>query len=299
MIRFACPTCKAVMNAPAQKAGQKANCPKCGQRLQVPNPTPVAEVPRKEPGRQASAAAPGMASAPVPAVSPFDAIDAEQHGKPRPRRSAWKPYLFGLPAFLLGVAALPSAIAFSSNLLGLLLAGLGTFLALFAAVLSLANKRAGLGLSALSFLACGAALFGAVQLAHNPGGLNSETGIDPGAAPKDKDPQGNDLPKSGTPGASGVPRLYGMATTGYGDLDLWRQNPVEADAKWKAKTVEVEMNSGGLNIDQYGDDAALITPSQCAIFIFRGDNRKQLIGFQNFSGVVVIRWYLISAPSSS
>ncbi len=154
MIRFACPTCKAVMNAPDQKAGQKANCPKCGQRLQVPHPMPVAEVPRKEPGRQVFAAAPGMASAPVAAGSPFDAIDAEEHGNARQRQSAWKPYLFGLPAFLLGITALPSAIALSSNLLGLLLAGLGIFLALFAAVLSLTNKRAGLGLSALSVLAC-------------------------------------------------------------------------------------------------------------------------------------------------
>jgi hypothetical protein len=35
-IRFLCPTCKAVMEAPVGRAGQKINCLKCGQRLQIP-----------------------------------------------------------------------------------------------------------------------------------------------------------------------------------------------------------------------------------------------------------------------
>lgn len=38
MIRFACPTCHAVMEAPAHKVGKKINCLKCGQRLQIPPP---------------------------------------------------------------------------------------------------------------------------------------------------------------------------------------------------------------------------------------------------------------------
>jgi hypothetical protein len=37
-IRFACPACNAVMNAPDGKAGRKVSCPKCGQRLQIPAP---------------------------------------------------------------------------------------------------------------------------------------------------------------------------------------------------------------------------------------------------------------------
>jgi hypothetical protein len=37
-MRFACPTCQAVMNAPDGKAGVKVTCPKCGQRLQIPAP---------------------------------------------------------------------------------------------------------------------------------------------------------------------------------------------------------------------------------------------------------------------
>ncbi len=35
-IRFLCPTCKAVMDAPVERAGNKINCLKCGQRLQIP-----------------------------------------------------------------------------------------------------------------------------------------------------------------------------------------------------------------------------------------------------------------------
>ncbi|MHB1423152.1 MAG: TFIIB-type zinc ribbon-containing protein [Gemmataceae bacterium] len=38
MIRFACPTCKAALQAPAQTAGDKVACPKCGQRVLIPNP---------------------------------------------------------------------------------------------------------------------------------------------------------------------------------------------------------------------------------------------------------------------
>src|SRR5262245_44698166 len=35
-IRFLCPTCKSVMEAPVQSAGHKVHCLKCGQRLQIP-----------------------------------------------------------------------------------------------------------------------------------------------------------------------------------------------------------------------------------------------------------------------
>jgi hypothetical protein len=38
MLRFACPACNAVMEAPAHKVGQKVACLKCGQRLQIPTP---------------------------------------------------------------------------------------------------------------------------------------------------------------------------------------------------------------------------------------------------------------------
>ena len=36
-IRFLCPTCKAIMDAPVQRAGNKINCLKCGQRVQIPS----------------------------------------------------------------------------------------------------------------------------------------------------------------------------------------------------------------------------------------------------------------------
>ena len=37
-IRFACPSCNAVLSAPDDKAGFKGDCPRCGQRLQIPKP---------------------------------------------------------------------------------------------------------------------------------------------------------------------------------------------------------------------------------------------------------------------
>ncbi len=36
MIRFACPTCKSILEAPDHKAGTKIPCPKCEQRLEIP-----------------------------------------------------------------------------------------------------------------------------------------------------------------------------------------------------------------------------------------------------------------------
>jgi hypothetical protein len=47
-IRFSCPTCKAVLNAPASRAGAKINCPKCTQRILVPgqaNKTALGQIP--------------------------------------------------------------------------------------------------------------------------------------------------------------------------------------------------------------------------------------------------------------
>ncbi len=38
MIRFRCPTCGVVLEAPEGKGGAKINCPGCGQRLQIPTP---------------------------------------------------------------------------------------------------------------------------------------------------------------------------------------------------------------------------------------------------------------------
>lgn len=43
MIRFACPTCKAVLKAPPRKAGEKVACLKWGQPLLIPNPVKPAE----------------------------------------------------------------------------------------------------------------------------------------------------------------------------------------------------------------------------------------------------------------
>src|SRR5688572_10654938 len=38
MIRFACPSCQNVLEAPPDKGGTKIHCGRCNQRLQVPTP---------------------------------------------------------------------------------------------------------------------------------------------------------------------------------------------------------------------------------------------------------------------
>lgn len=45
MIRFACPTCRVILESPDNSQGQKITCPRCGQRLQIPAP-PQPRTPR-------------------------------------------------------------------------------------------------------------------------------------------------------------------------------------------------------------------------------------------------------------
>jgi hypothetical protein len=40
-IRFSCPTCGAIHEAPDNRAGVKCACPKCGQKVRVPQPKPI------------------------------------------------------------------------------------------------------------------------------------------------------------------------------------------------------------------------------------------------------------------
>lgn len=77
-----------------------------------------------------------------------------------------QPYLLGFSAFIVGVLALPTAIAFSFKALGIILAGFGILLALFAFVV---QRGPGLRLSALSLLASGPSLLGAVLMVGGPG----------------------------------------------------------------------------------------------------------------------------------
>jgi hypothetical protein len=55
MLRFECPACKAVMNAPASGVGRKCTCPKCGQRLRIPPPPKGTVLATPLPSRQGPA----------------------------------------------------------------------------------------------------------------------------------------------------------------------------------------------------------------------------------------------------
>jgi len=61
MIRFACPRCRAVLEAPDKKAGLAVPCPRCTQHVTVPAPVagvPLA-VPRDEPAQTVPVTCPG------------------------------------------------------------------------------------------------------------------------------------------------------------------------------------------------------------------------------------------------
>ncbi len=182
-----CPACGRLLKVKGGPASQKVGCSGCGVLLSFGEDgtlsvaSATSNAPPPAPSRPAAPPAPERGQnvppkkrrdPPVsPAETPTEASDFEGPDSSltdKPRKRTWKPYLFGITAFLLGVAALPATIVVASNWLGVLLAALGAFLALAAVVSSLANRGIGFGLSLLSFLACGAALFGAVVMGAEP-----------------------------------------------------------------------------------------------------------------------------------
>ncbi|HJT78565.1 MAG TPA: hypothetical protein VJ739_15275 [Gemmataceae bacterium] len=240
-------------------------------------------------------------------------------------------------ALAAGGAAMPVAVVNDQLLgvglagLGALLGVVGMFTAV------LRCRGRGLGLSLAGAAVCGSVLFAAVMLpgknaspddrgtqaepakqGHGDAGGAAQEGPKEGpdgqasSKPGEVRPyagnqrppgsgKGTPLPRPGVIRLSGIHRRGDAADPfllpGPSDLDLWMVNPVEADAKWKGKVVEVEMNLSDLRISTYEDNAALETPRnefwgrrwELALFVFRGDKRKQLVGLQNLSGVVIIR----------
>ena len=83
MIRFGCPTCKSVLEAPDHRAAGTINCPKCGQRLQIPaarassgNRTMLGNLmPTREPAPWLVGAPPPLPQR-APAPPPLPALDS-------------------------------------------------------------------------------------------------------------------------------------------------------------------------------------------------------------------------------
>jgi S1-C subfamily serine protease len=72
MIRFACPKCKTILQAPDQAAGSRLACGRCGQQLQLPASPAKAPAPAAPPSRPAAAApsATGVKAAPRRPTTP-------------------------------------------------------------------------------------------------------------------------------------------------------------------------------------------------------------------------------------
>ncbi|HEV3259871.1 MAG TPA: CAP domain-containing protein, partial [Gemmataceae bacterium] len=118
MFRFACPACKAILQAPEQQAGAKVACPKCGQRLQIPvpltavknksAPRPAASPPRSQPALHVPAhpaPAPRAHAVPLPVASnPFRGLAARQQPANRKIRHGRTLRLAGIAAVLLVVS---------------------------------------------------------------------------------------------------------------------------------------------------------------------------------------------------
>lgn len=80
-IRFACPRCKAVCDAPPKSAGQSAACPRCGQRLVIPGSTPPHTSPRPD---WMESPQPETVGSDEPRGRPIAAVQTSSPAVPRP-----------------------------------------------------------------------------------------------------------------------------------------------------------------------------------------------------------------------
>jgi hypothetical protein len=253
---------------------------------------------------------------------------------PKAARS-WAGTALAALALMLGVAAMPVAVIYNP-FLGAGLAALGVLLGGLGLLVALTRRGAGCGFSFAGTAVCGSILFAALVLlakssipddrraqAETAKQAREDTAALAKKSPNEREtgpssgktevsrpdtgkvgPSGTDNQKPAgprdeqSPGRPGTIRVSGRhADRARTDIDLWMDNPVEADTRWVGKVVEVEMNVGDLRITTHEDKAGLDTPPdelwgrfwQPAFFVFRGDARKQLVGLQNLSGVLVIR----------
>ena len=236
MLRFSCPSCKAVLETSEAHAGSKMACGRCGQRLQAPTP-PVNKtvlgvpLPPKS-SRSVSSSKPAACKIACPACGGLftgkgnfggrnarcprcrcllsfsgDGIPSVARDKTiadRPmdrRRPAWQPYIFGLMALLLGTAAVPSALGASINLLLPVLAGIGLLFGLYAIGVSAVRGGRGISVPAIGVVACCTSLVIGLVIFGGVSGLLRPAEVKTAAAePKDA-PMGNnpahaDVPKS-------------------------------------------------------------------------------------------------------
>ena len=83
-LRFLCPTCQAVMEAPIERAGKKIHCLKCGQRIQIPPPEHAKTILATPLGVQEDPPI-DLVSAPEPTFDPVSAPEPIPTAIPSPR----------------------------------------------------------------------------------------------------------------------------------------------------------------------------------------------------------------------
>lgn len=174
MLRFSCPSCKAILEAPDTQAGTKVACTKCRQRLQaptlammktvlaapVPAPRPAPSTRRLAPppipvAYNGARCGPATPTAPSPVAVPH---------APQPILAM----MAGGFALVLGVLAFPVAVAIAVPWLTPVLAGVGVLLGLYVLVAAVRFGGRLLRLAGLDLLVCGGALAGGILLAIKP-----------------------------------------------------------------------------------------------------------------------------------
>lgn len=122
-IRFLCPTCKAIMEAPIERAGNKINCLKCGQRMQVPPAERAKTILSPALGIDDDNLIPPISSTAVQSGSPPPtAVEQEQQPQQEPG-SRWCPERF-IPILAWGCYG-GLWVSFAANCIAILMPNMG------------------------------------------------------------------------------------------------------------------------------------------------------------------------------
>lgn len=170
-IRFLCPTCKAVMEAPVERAGNKINCLKCGQRMQVPPAERAKTVLSPALGIDDDNVASPMPSTAVQSGSPPPSTTEQEHGPQQEQGSSrWYPERF-IPMLAWGCYG-GLWVSFAANCIAILMPNMG--LLVVVGIVSIILTAVTLCLALYTF-AASASLWGGKKSGTAVAGLVSST----------------------------------------------------------------------------------------------------------------------------
>ena len=189
--------------------GDLASTPLLENVMPESKPTPApsgARVHKAPPHAGSWESVPPVRPAPLTAAPPLYADGSSALGPAASQGTrkgrAWKPYVFGTIAWLLGLAALPAGFALSQHVVGAVVAAFGLLCGCYAVCASVMRRGVGVRFTSLSVALSAVALLGSIFLAGGFGG-SAEHPVDKRADATTSRPEGRKA--DGAPADNAVP----------------------------------------------------------------------------------------------